>query len=208
MSNGPQKNKSKSPTIKEKRIAEFNRLQKELLEQGYKEKDLIISPLKANIMGIATTLPIAIACSVLYLTFYNMKYLYTLWDAIFMLLTFILGAVVHELIHGASWSAFCEKKWAAISFGIDIPTLTPYCCCNEGLTLKKYSLGCAMPGLLLGVFPYIIGLITGNFYFAFFGVMHILLAGGDAYMLLLVRKEKTAILVDHPYLVGCVSFEK
>lgn len=41
-----------------------------------------------------------------------------------------------------------------------------------------------------------------------FGVVHIIAGGGDIYILWMIRKAKNAIIVDHPYLVGCVAFEK
>ncbi|KEH88525.1 hypothetical protein Z965_04595 [Clostridium novyi A str. BKT29909] len=47
-----------------------------------------------------------------------------------------------------------------------------------------------------------------NYFLAMFGVVHIIAGGGDIYILWMIRKAKNAIIVDHPYLVGCVAFEK
>lgn len=200
------KNK-KLTSVKVKRLQEFNEIRQSLLEQGYKEKQLNVSVLKANFMVLITTAPVAVICYLLFLKIYGWGYRYTRLDIVFLFVV-VVGIVVHELIHGITWSVFCEKKWRPIEFGIDWKTLTPYCFCGEGLAFKKYALGCAMPTIVVGILPYIVGLILGNYFLAMFGILHIVCGGGDAYILWLIRKAKNAIIIDHPYLVGCVAFEK
>ncbi|WP_053957620.1 DUF3267 domain-containing protein [Inediibacterium massiliense] len=201
------KDKKNLTDVQIKRLEEFNRVREELLEQGYKEKDLSVSTLKANVMVLVTTAPIFVVCYLLFFAIYGENYKYTRLDIGFWIIV-LIGIVVHELIHGITWAVFCKKKWGAIGFGVDWSTLTPYCCCSEGLAFKNYALGCAMPTIVVGLLTYIIGLVLGNYFFAMFGAFHILCGGGDAYILWLIRKEKNAIIVDHPYLVGCVAFEK
>ena len=201
------KNKKKLTGVQIKRLEEFNKIREELVEQGYKEKQLNVSALRANIMVLVTTGPIAVIFYLLFLIIYGENYRYMRLDIVFWLIVF-LGVVVHELIHGITWAVFCEKKWRAIGFGVDWSTLSPYCCCNEGLAFKKYVLGCVMPTIVVGLLPYIIGLILGNYFCTMFGVVNIIAGGGDVYVLWLIRKVKNAIIVDHPYLVGCVAFEK
>ncbi|HAK43025.1 MAG TPA: hypothetical protein DCM59_10425 [Clostridium sp.] len=200
-------NKKELTVARQKRLKEFNRIREELLEQGYKEKILSVSYLKANIMALVTSVPVIGILCVLYFVINRGDYTYDGVNIVFWLFVFA-GFALHELIHGITWAAFCEKKWEAIGFGIEWSMITPYCCCNEGLKLNEYALGCAMPTIIVGFLPYIIGLILGNYLFALFGVFHILGGGGDAYILWLIRREKNAIIVDYPYLVGCVAFEK
>lgn len=201
------KNKKKLTGAEIKRLEEFNRIREEFIEQGYKEKHLNVSTLKANVMVLITTVPIAVIFYLLFFAIYGGNYKYTRLDIVFWFIVFV-GIVIHESIHGITWAVFCKKKWRAIGFGVDWSTLTPYCCCSEGLAFKKYALGCAMPTIVVGLLPYIIGLILGNYFLAMFGVLHIVAGGGDVYVLWLIRKVKNAIIVDHPYLVGCVAFEK
>ncbi|CAM3012015.1 DUF3267 domain-containing protein [Hathewaya histolytica] len=201
------KDKKNLTDVQIKRLEEFNRVREELLEQGYKEKYLSVSTLKANVMALVIAAPIFVICYLLFLVICGDAYKYIRLNMVFYLVAF-LGIVVHELIHGLTWSLFCKKKWRAIGFGVDWSTLTPYCCCNEGLKFKGYVLGCAIPTILVGLLPYTISLLLGNYFLAMFGLFHILCGGGDMYILWLIRKEKEAIIVDHPYLVGCTAFEK
>jgi hypothetical protein len=208
MENRNEKSKEKKLTGAQiKRLEKFNIVRKELIEQGYKEKHLSVSALKANVMVLVTTMPICVIFYLLFFAIYGGEYNHTGLGINFWLIVFV-GIVAHELIHGFTWAVFCEKKWKAIGFGIYWPTLSPYCCCSEALTLKKYALGCAMPTIAIGLLSYIVGLVVGDYFWTMFGLVHILCGGGDAYILWLIRKEKNAIIVDHPYLVGCVTFEK
>jgi hypothetical protein len=199
--------KKKLTAAQKKRLNEFNKIREELLEQGYKEKPLIISALKANIMVLVTTGPFCLIAYILFLAIHAGSYKTTKLDLLFLIAAFI-GIVIHELIHGITFAAFCKKKWRAVGFGVDWSTLTPYCSCNEGLTVNKYRLAGAMPTIVLGILPYVIGLVLGNYWFAMFGLFLILGGGGDAFILWMTRKEKNSIMVDHPYLIGCVAFEK
>jgi hypothetical protein len=199
--------KKKLTALQKKRLNEFNKIREELLEKGYKEKPLIISALKANIMVLVTTGPIFLIGYIIFLAIHEGSYKTSKLNLLFWIIAF-LGIIIHELIHGITFATFCKKKWQAIGFGVDWSTLTPYCTCNEGLTVNNYRLACALPTIVLGIFPYIIGLALANYYFAMFGLFHILGGGGDVYILWMTRKEKNSIIVDHPYLIGCTAFEK
>lgn len=104
------KNK-KLTSVKVKRLQEFNEIRQSLLEQGYKEKQLNVSILKANFMALITTVPIAVICYLLFLKIYGGGYRYTRLDIVFLfVVVVVVGIVVHELIHGITWSVFCKKK--------------------------------------------------------------------------------------------------
>ncbi len=61
-----------------------------------------------------------------------------------------------------------------------------------------------MPAVLLGILPSILGILTGNGYITIFGLFFILAAGGDIFILWLLRKVKAGVLVeDHPKRMGC-----
>lgn len=190
--------------VQKKRLDEFNRTRTDLLEQGYKEKQLTVSIAKANIRVMIAAVPITALGHLLYLVVHGRSQRINLW----FLLVLLLGMVVHELLHAITWACSCKKGWKAIGFGLDAATFSPYCYCNEGMTLLQYSLGAAMPTVVLGILPYVIGLMFGNYYLAMFGLFQVLGGGGDLFVLRLIRRENNAILMDHPYLAGCVAFEK
>ena len=40
------------------------------------------------------------------------------WSLLWVLLAYLLGIVIHELIHGITWSFFAPNGWRSISFGV------------------------------------------------------------------------------------------
>ncbi|HZK34082.1 MAG TPA: DUF3267 domain-containing protein, partial [Bacillota bacterium] len=160
------------------------------------------------IMVLAIALPIALVFIIL---FYMVNPIVDFWKINISLLIFpayLIGIVAHELIHGLTWAYFCKTKWKAIGFGVIWKYLTPYCTCNEPLSYKAYITGGLMPTIILGLVPYIISLLIASEFLLFFSLLLIIGGGGDMYMVMIMRKYKNAIFVDHPYEVGCTAFER
>lgn len=200
-------NNKKLTAVRKKQIQNFNIVRAELHGEGYNnEKSYVVSFSRANLMALMT-IPIVIVCFVLYLIVHRGNIEYARLNIPFYL-SLIAGVFTHELIHGITWAVLCKKRWRSIGFGVNWRAFTPYCHCKEALTFKKYALGSVMPTMVLGVLPYSIGLILGNYYFSLFGMVFMIAGGGDAYILWLIRKEKNAVIIDHPYLAGCVALSK
>lgn len=200
----PEKNKELTP-LQEKRLRQFNSVREALLEKGYTEKELSFDLLKANLVVFVTTLPIVLVLCVLYFVVNGVDR--TAFGSGFLFIVMmLLGIVLHELIHGAVGAAFARHKWRAVHFGFDWATFTPYCHCAEALSVPQYALVVALPTLLLGFLPYFIGLAFGLWPLACYGLLFIIMGGGDAYILWLIRKERHGIILDHPVLAGCVIF--
>ena len=126
-----------------------------------------------------------------------------------ILLIIILGIVVHEVLHGLIWIFFTKKGFRSLSFGISKPDLAPYIHCKEALPINVYRVGIVLPGIVQGILPSILGIITGNFKIFIFGLFFTWAASGDFITLWLTRKLKSEIMVqDHPKLVGCMILEK
>lgn len=111
------------------------------------------------------------------------------------------GIIIHELLHGLTWGYFAPNRMKSIKFGIKM--FTPYCHCTEPLKVKHYRIGGAMPLLLLGIVPSIIGLIIGHGGFLAFGVFFTIAAGGDIIALFMLRKlDNETYISDHPNKMG------
>ena len=83
--------------------------------------------------------------------------------------------------------------------------MTPYCHCKEPLKVKHYKIGGAMPLIVMGIIPSIIGLIIGNGGILSFGIIFTLAAGGDIIALYMLRKLDNNIYVsDHPKKMGFI----
>lgn len=197
----------KELTIQERcRKEKFENLCRHMNEKGYKEVHLTISALKANLVASVTMIPLIIILYLIFRTLYGKQDLLSVVENFVFLLSVLIAVVIHELIHGLVWSLYCKNKWKSINLGFVLKALTPYCTCNECLPYRAYSLGIAMPTIVLGIFPYILSLITGNYEIMIFSLFLILGGGGDIYILWLIRRYKKAVFIDHPYLVGCVAF--
>ncbi len=181
--------------------------------------ELTLSVAKANIYGFLLTLPL---CLLLFLIFYNFTYLngndsylfnltyLVIKDNILLVISGVLftilgGILIHELLHGLSWALFTTKGIQSIKFGVMRKSLTPYCHCKEPLTIYQYITGILMPGVLLGIIPSIIGIISGWIEVFIFGQLFTLAAAGDFVVLFMIRNEKgSSTIIDHPTKIGCI----
>ena len=95
----------------EKRKIRFDEISAELEEQGYRKTQLTIGLVSANLILVLIGIPFLILSMFLFfhingtvdLSFGAVKTLSLI--AVMIVLT-----VIHELIHGAAWSLFCEMK--------------------------------------------------------------------------------------------------
>lgn len=128
------------------------------------------------------------------------------WSITFIL--FIVGVVVHELIHGLTWACYAKSGWKSISFGMIWKMLTPYCHCDEPMRIPGYMMGAMMPCIILGVIPAVVALFIGNLPLLAWGILFIASAAGDIWMTWLLTKENPKSLVlDHPSEAGFYIFD-
>jgi hypothetical protein len=120
-----------------------------------------------------------------------------------MVFMFLVGIVVHELIHGLTFAIFAKNGFKSIKFGVLWKIVTPYCHCKEPLKLKHYIVGALMPTILLGIIPAVLALITGSMILLIFAVLLISGGAGDLLLVLSLRNEKKDVLIeDDPSEVG------
>lgn len=127
---------------------------------------------------------------------------------------FMVLVVVHELLHGLTWSLFSEHHFMDIDFGFMKEYLTPYCTCAVPLSKSHYILGALMPCIVLGIIPTALGILFGSYFWFWTGIIMILSAGGDlmiVWKLLRFKKQpesQEVLIYDHPTQAGSVIFEK
>ncbi|MEJ2012656.1 MAG: metalloprotease family protein [Anaerolineales bacterium] len=122
---------------------------------------------------------------------------------IFMLLL-ITGIVLHEGLHAAGWLVFGKLPFSRVGFGFKLRTLTPYAHLQEPVQARTYRVGILLPLLVLGLPPYLLGIIFGRLAFMIYGLFFILAAGGDLLVLWLLRGLPADTWVeDHPTRAGC-----
>jgi hypothetical protein len=119
----------------------------------------------------------------------------------------ILGIFFHELIHGTIWAGYCKNGFRSILYGFNRKAFSPYCHCTEILKINHYRLGTLMPGLITGLLPSLVGIITGNMMILILGMLFTLAAGGDFISLWMLRKApENSYAEDHPDEIGCYLY--
>lgn len=191
-------------------------------QEQYEKQELTMTAAEANRKALVFVVPILVLYMVPYLLLWPEQLRWasvegfvrehgvrTLFYPFLMLLVFVLGAVVHELLHGLTWAVFCKRGLKSISYGVHWRYLTPYCHCREMLPLRPYLLGGIMPGLVMGLLPALAGLLTGHLVLFLFGLLFSLAASGDLLVLYMLRHARATDLVqDHPEKMGCFVYRR
>ncbi|GAB4578025.1 MAG: hypothetical protein Fur0022_07570 [Anaerolineales bacterium] len=177
------------------------------------KQDLSISMGKAGLYSLILSLPIAFLQGWAFAARWGWEAFRVGFDALYgnlfqFLAIFIVGVVVHEVIHGLAWAYFGKKPLSAIKFGFQWATFTPYAHCKEPMEVNAYRIGALMPGLVLGFLPALIGIATGWGAWLAFSLIFTTAAGGDFLILWLLRGVQAGKQVeDHPSQAGCYVLE-
>lgn len=168
------------------------------------------------------SLPIFFICSVLMFVIYHFQFTktdivketlfllstYGYWNILFIFLTVIFSIILHELIHGITFSFYCKRKFQSIKFGIIWKSLMPYCNCQEELKVKHYRIGAIMPFLILGILPLVLSIFLKSLILFFYSYFLIIAATGDLIIFFLLLKESSSTLIlDHPSKIGYIKIE-
>lgn len=196
------------------RLERYEQVSARLAAQGYRRSELTIGLVRANVLTMLMGLPlVAVCCTAFFLCNEGREMTAGSFDSFVALLATVLAlVVVHELIHGVTWSFFTEHRWGDIEFGFIREYLTPYCTATSPLPRGGYIVGALMPLLTLGLLPTVAGIATGNLFLFVVGLVMTLAAGGDVLIVLeLLRHGSPAeetLIFDHPTQAGAVVFER
>ena len=129
-------------------------------------------------------------------------------NSILIIPIMLIGIIIHELVHGITWSIFTKHGFKSIKFGILWKMITPYCHCTEPLKAKHYRLGAIMPFIVLGIIPFAASLVSGSLGLFLFSVLFTIAASGDFLMLYMLRIAKPSQYVqDHPSEAGFYIYD-
>ncbi|MCB9421017.1 MAG: DUF3267 domain-containing protein [Ardenticatenaceae bacterium] len=123
---------------------------------------------------------------------------------VILLLAFVGGIVVHELLHAVGFVVAGKVAVTAVKFGFSWKGLAPYAHCAEPMRASAYRLSIMLPGLVLGILPGILGVILLSWPLVLWGILMVIAAGGDLAVLLAIRQVPGMAWVrDHPTKAGC-----
>lgn len=198
----------------QRRIERFDALSAELMEQGYEKHELTVGIVRANVVALVLAIPLCIVAALVFNAFNPKAAISGIGPNSFIIFfaAIIVLTVVHELIHGITWSCFSEHGWKDIDFGFMVEYLTPYCTCSTPLPKGAYITGALMPLIVLGIIPTIAAIALGSWLLLTIGLVMIISAGGDmliVFELLRHRQSGAEMLIyDHPTQAGCATFER
>ena len=189
---------------------------------NYHRIELTMSAAQANFRALSFVLPMLLLYIPIYILVWpeqftllqlkDLLHTYKEWILFLpavLIVVFVFGAILHEMLHGFTWAMFCRNGLKSIRYGVYWNMLTPYCHCKEVLPLQAYALGGMMPGLVMGLLPALAGLIIGNLLLFLFGLFFSMAASGDLLVLWMLRhQKKDALVQDHPEKIGCYVFVK
>ena len=196
-----------------RRLARSEQIGAELESQGYRKTDLTIGIVRANLLTFVIGIPVvAVAFALFVLVNVTDGFGIGALGNPLLLVAMLALVVVHELIHGLTWIRFTPNGMADIEFGFMKEYLTPYCTCKAPLPKTGYIIGSLAPGVLLGIVPTIVAIAMGSVSLLFLGVIMTLSGGGDALIVALLLRHKSAgaeqLIFDHPTQAGCIVFER
>ena len=196
-----------------KRKNDFEKFNSEMQQKGYKMKNIIINTQQAKPLCLLIMLPFMALAFWIYYKVNGFDLDCLSWGFLVVLLMLILClSILHELIHGITWSIFAKNHFHSIDFGFIWSSFSPYCTCSEPLEKWQYLLGTAMPTLVLGGGAAVVSVMTNQLLLFILAEYMILSGGGDFLIILksmLYRTDKQeSVYCDHPYECGFVVFEK
>lgn len=196
-----------------KRKNDFEKISSEMQQKGYKIKNMTINIRQAKPLCLLIMLPFMALAFWIYYKVNGFDLDCLSWGFLVVLLMLILClSILHELIHGITWSTFAKNHFHSIDFGFIWSSFSPYCTCSEPLEKWQYLLGTAMPTLVLGGGAAVVSVMTNQLLLFILAEYMILSGGGDFLIILksmLYRTDKQeSMYCDHPYECGFVVFGK
>ena len=208
-----QEKKRKLSPREEQRLARFETLCAEMEQKGYRKRELMIGIVKANVVTMLLAIPLCAAAILLFLAVSpGSLHALSLTELIIWLVSFFVLTVVHEGIHGLTWSRFTPNGFRDIDFGFMKQYLTPYCTCRVPLSKGQYIFGALMPLIVLGILPMLAGILSGSLLVLALGILMTDSAAGDIMIVWNVLRYRSPageiVYMDHPTQAGGVIFEK
>ena len=177
------KKERKLTEAERQRLDAFNATCDRLVSEGYTLNNLNIAMFGAGVASIVVAIVLFVVC----LPIFNMMhpdagFAMSIPELIICLIIFFALIVLHELIHGFTWSRFTPHGFKDIDFGIMLNSLSPYCTCREPLRKGAYITGALMPLIILGIIPTLLSLAVGSTGMLYIGICMIAAEIGRAHV--------------------------
>ncbi|WP_300704166.1 DUF3267 domain-containing protein [Bacteroides sp.] len=114
-----------------------------------------------------------------------------------LLLSLVVGTGVNLFIHYLFFGLFSPKGFRSVSV-IRHKGGIYTCHCNAPIRMWQYRITCLTPVILLGILPFLYGMVNGYFHITELGLLMFLTAFDDVYILWQLRSfERNLFINDH-----------
>ena len=101
---------------------------------------------------------------------------------LFSFLMVFIWLGLHEILHGVGFLSLGKVKFKNVVFGVELEKGIFYCMCKEEVSKLNIIVAILFPFILIGVVPYIIGLIISNNLLVFLAIFNIAGSVADVIM--------------------------
>ena len=167
---------------------------------AYKLNEKFMTVKSLNPRLVAVLLPIYTVYTVVYLLMWDYAIIFeTVFRStfVFLLELFILAIGIFAflcvalIIKAGLLSVFSKEKFNSLKFKIISEIRKPHCNLKEPLKVGQYRLCLIVYIFILGVIPYVISLMTGNFMFVIASFICVFFTGTDILFLIYLSGEKS-----------------
>lgn len=170
-------------------------------------REATLSVAAANVVALVL-LPISLLFFVLPYLLIWQRLALSAWGWVTLGLSLLPAIVAHEGLHALGLWLLGRVPRSAIEFGIQWQLLTPYTHCRVPVPAWVYRSATALPGLLLGLLPALLGLACGSPWLNLGGTFLTVAAAGDWTAIWAIRRvPPRARVLDHPSKVGALILD-
>jgi len=157
---------------------------------------------KHNVLMLMLLLPLYVIGAAVYLLYYDYANIFaTFYKSTFLLEILILAVGVFVFL-GVSLvaksvvlSLFAKNGFDNVKFKIIKETQKPYCCLTDRIKTRQYQFALAVYILIMGIAPYLISLILGDFIFILASFVCVYFTGADILFFIALFGEKNSSYV-------------
>jgi len=180
------------------------------------KKEYTVSKFMANVFGLLFSFLVIIIVLNFFRIFKEINlidFLYILFgskdsflaSSTFIIVVFLILAILHEFLHAIGFILFSDVGWKDIKFGIIWKGLMPYVYSKVPISKSAYRIAILLPGTTLGIVPLVCGMIFTNVLIAFVGAVMTGVSGGDLLIIWMLRSiPSERKILDHPSECGFI----
>lgn len=153
------------------------------IAKSRKGTEIVVSGKKINKYGLIAAIVFAAPMLILFQSIHGETTVHLSLARFFMYI--LAGVLANLLLHKLLFGLFSPKGFHSVSYSKHQGIHT--CHCNEPIRMWQYRTTCLLPLLLLGIFPLIYGMASGNYDVTRFGILLAVMSFDDLYILWQLR---------------------